>query len=191
MMKFVRLLVNSFAKLRRSGIVEFCLDGNVRFRYDLVSPTPGCKVTVGRNSIINARISFDRKGAQFSCGERCYIGASHIVCSDSVELSDDVVISWGVTIVDHNSHALEWLERRDDILDWGRGHKNWDNVKIAPVRLERRSWVGFNAIILKGVTIGEGAIVAAGAVVTKDVPPYTIVAGNPAQPIRTLAGPES
>ena len=63
-------------------------------------------------------------------------------------------------------------------------------VKIAPVRIGDKAWIGFNAIILKGVTVGEGAIVAAGAVVTKDVPPYTIVAGNPARVIRTLSEPE-
>lgn len=47
-------------------------------------------------------------------------------------------------------------------------------------------WIGFNAIILKGVTIGEGAIVAAGAVVTKDVPAWTVVAGNPAVVVKKL-----
>lgn len=96
------------------------------------------------------------------------------------------MISWGVTIVDHNSHSVEWSHRKNDVLDWAKGQKDWSHVKVAPVTIEDRVWIGFNAIILKGVTLGEGAIVAAGAVVTKDVPPYTVVAGNPAQVIRRL-----
>lgn len=113
-----------------------------------------------------------------------------MVLAEAITLGDDVVISWGVTIVDHNSHAVAWEDRASDVLDWGRGHKDWSSVKILPVLIEDKVWVGFNAIILKGVTIGEGAIVAAGAVVTKDVPPHTIVAGNPARVIRNLAEPE-
>jgi galactoside O-acetyltransferase len=110
-----------------------------------------------------------------------------MVIARKIELGDDVVISWGVTIVDHNSHALTWADRRDDVLDWARGRKDWSNVLIAPVRIRDKVWIGFNAIILKGVTIGEGAIVAAGSVVTKDVPPYCIVAGNPARVVRVLS----
>lgn len=58
--------------------------------------------------------------------------------------------------------------------------KDWSTVKSAPIKICDKAWIGFNAIILKGVTIGEGAVVGAGAVVTHDVPPWTIVAGNPA-----------
>nr|WP_325058528.1 DapH/DapD/GlmU-related protein [Sphingomonas sp. EC-HK361] len=96
-----------------------------------------------------------------------------------------------MTVVDHNSHGIAWQDRAQDVLDWGRGAKDWSAVKIAPVRIDDKAWIGFNAIILKGVTIGEGAIVAAGAVVTKDVAPYTIVGGNPAVVLRTLSGPDS
>lgn len=107
--------------------------------------------------------------------------------AESVTIEDDVVISWGVTIVDHNSHALEWEKRAQDVADWHRGRKNWADVVIAPVILKKRCWIGFNASILKGVTIGEGAIVGAGTVVTKDVEPYTVVAGNPARVVRSLS----
>jgi chloramphenicol O-acetyltransferase type B len=56
----------------------------------------------------------------------------------------------------------------------------------AGITLESHSFVGVNACIMPGVTVGEGAVVASGAVVLKDVPPYTMVAGNPAQVVKTL-----
>lgn len=162
------------------------LGERVRVSWTRLGATGGGRVTVGDDSIIHARISFDSPGGDVVFGKRCYIGQSHIVCHTGVSFGDDVVVSWGVTIVDHNSHSLEWRFRKNDILDWAKGVKDWSNVKIAPVTICDRVWIGFNAIVLKGVTIGEGAVVAAGAVVTKDVAPYTVVAGNPARVVREL-----
>ena len=87
--------------------------------------------------------------------------------------------------VDHDSHSVVLEERQDDVKLWSVGKKNWDYVKIAPVDIEDDVWIGFNAIILKGVTIGRGAVVAAGSVVTKNVAPFTVVGGNPARLIRS------
>ena len=148
-----------------------------------VSPRGLNKLVIGERSIIHARIVFDREGAEISIGDRCYIGASLLVCSEKLELGDDVVISWGVTIVDHNSHSVDFDLRKEDILDWGVGVKRWDNVECRPVIIKDRVWIGFGASILKGVTLGEGSIIGAGAVVTKSVAPYTIVGGNPAREI--------
>lgn len=191
MKAIVHRLLKSYGRSRLKGIVGLRIGTGSSVRFDRISRTPGCHVVIGQDCIINSRISFDRTGATFRCGDRCYIGASHAVLASSITLGDDVVISWGVTIVDHNSHALRWADRAGDVLDWHRGAKDWTNVRIAPVQINAKAWIGFNAIILKGVTIGEGAIVAAGAVVTKDVEPYSIVAGNPARLIRTLSEPEA
>ena len=138
---------------------------------------------IGSEGLISCRFSFERPEAKIIVGDRCFIGRSHIVAANKVVIEDDVIISWGVTIVDHNSHALAVEDRKYDVRSWAKGVKNWSHVKMAPVRLESGCWIGFNVIILKGVTIGAGAIVAAGAVVTKNVPAGAIVAGNPAQPI--------
>ncbi|MGN6285701.1 MAG: acyltransferase [Afipia sp.] len=61
---------------------------------------------------------------------------------------------------------------------------------MAPVRICRGAWIGARSIILKGVTIGEGAIIGAGSVVAADVPPFTIAGGNPARVIRALSADE-
>lgn len=99
------------------------------------------------------------------------------------------MIAWGVSITDHNSHSIVFSKRRNEI-DWSTGEKNWSSVHCAPVKICDKAWIGFNSIILKGVIIGEGAIVGAGSVVTKDVPPWMIVAGNPARIIREISATE-
>lgn len=71
-------------------------------------------------------------------------------------------------------------------MSWKLKRKDWQNVKISRLTICDKSWIGFNSILLKGITVGEGAIVGAGSVVTKDVPPWTIVAGNPAKIIREI-----
>jgi galactoside O-acetyltransferase len=75
-------------------------------------------------------------------------------------------------------------EREHDVEEWLRGRKGWKGVRIAPVKVENWAWIGFNVSVLAGVTIGEGAIVGACSIVTKDVPAWTVAAGNPARLIR-------
>ena len=63
---------------------------------------------------------------------------------------------------------------------------DWNGVKSSPIIISDKVWIGFDVVILKGVTIGEGAIIGARSVVTKDVEPYSIVAGNPAKFIKKI-----
>jgi len=92
--------------------------------------------------------------------------------------------------MDHDSHALVFSERKDDVQEWLRGKKDWSHVKMMPVIIKDKVWLGAKVIVLKGVTIGEGAVVGAGSVVVNDVPPWTLVAGNPARVIRALPSEE-
>jgi acetyltransferase-like isoleucine patch superfamily enzyme len=145
----------------------------------------GAIVSIDANSQIPGQILFDRENAKVSIGKRSFIDGM-IVASKEVSIGDDVMISWGTTIVDHNSHAIAFSLRAHDVTEWKKGKKDWSYVACGPVRIADKVWIGFNAIILKGVNIGEGAIVGAGSVVTKDVAPWTIVAGNPAKLIREI-----
>jgi acetyltransferase-like isoleucine patch superfamily enzyme len=88
--------------------------------------------------------------------------------------------------MDTNSHSLISTEREDDVLDWNKGFefKNWSKVESKRIHIHRNSWIGFKSIILKGVEIGRGTVVASGSVVTKNTEEYSIVAGNPARFIR-------
>lgn len=123
-------------------------------------------------------------------GSNCYVGEGTRIWSQaSVRIGDDVLISHLVDIHDSDGHPIDAADRVQDgrsILQ-GKGYLTPTQTLSAPVVIGDRVWIGFKASVLKGVTIGEGAIVAAGAVVTKDVPPFTVVAGNPAVVIRELS----
>jgi acetyltransferase-like isoleucine patch superfamily enzyme len=140
--------------------------------------------------MLRARVLFDRRNASLSIGDRTFVGNSTIVIANRVEVGDDVLIAWGCTIVDHDSHARRFTDRKDDVSNWYLGQKDWSHVEIKPVTIGDKVWIGLNAIILKGVRIGEGSVVAAGSVVTHEVPPYVVVAGNPARVVRELTPDE-
>ena len=171
--------------VRRVGRVTVGRNSVVRW-WGLRSVRAGGVIRVGSDSIVRCRIDFDSPQGQVQIGDRCFLGASHLVCHSGITLGDDVIMSWGVTVVDHDSHPLSWTDRQRDVSEWMQGIKRWDKVKISPVRIESKAWVGFGASILKGVCIGEGAVIGANSVVTRDVPPYTVVAGNPARIVRHL-----
>lgn len=150
---------------------------------------------IGKDCIVGSNFIFESKDGFISIGNHCFIGGSTFICHCNIEICNNVTIAWGCTIYDHNSHSLDYLERRKDIDDQlndiknGRNfiaNKDWSKVKTAPIKICDDAWIGMNCIILKGVTIGEGAIVAAGSVVTKDVPAWSVVGGNPAIFIKSL-----
>ena len=105
-------------------------------------------------------------------GDKTYINHdSEIRCRERVTIGNNVSIAYGVLIQDSDYHTT---------FDEAGNPK----PETLPIKIEDNVWVGANALILKGVTIGKGSIVAAGAVVTKDVASHTLVAGNPARVIK-------
>jgi len=163
---------------------------HTKVRHRAIRLLPGCTVRVGDMSTLRAKVLFDRPGGTLAVGDRTFVGSSLIVIASRVAIGDDVLIAWGCTIVDHDSHSLRFSDRKDDAADWFRGKKDWSHVAIGPVTIEDRVWIGCNVVVLKGVTIGRGAVVGAGSVVTRDVPPHVLVAGNPARVVRELAADE-
>lgn len=185
-MMILRKILNAYKRSKLLKLATCRVGSNSSVNFSRVVAKKGVNLIIGSSSIVDSGISYDREGATVLIGDRTFLSGSTIVCADKVDIGNDVLISWGCTIVDHNSHAVDWASRKNDVVAWGQGKKDWSGVKINPVKICDRAWIGFNVIILKGVTIGEGAIVGAGSVVTKDVPPYTIVAGNPARTIREI-----
>jgi Hexapeptide repeat of succinyl-transferase len=119
-----------------------------------------------------------RKSAVIEVGHDCGFTGATLVAAEYIKLGDRVTLGSNVTIVDTDFHPLDPDERN---RDFNRG-------RHAPVIIEDDVFVGMNSIILKGVTVGHGSVVGAGSVVTTNVPAGTIVAGNPARPIRPVRG---
>jgi acetyltransferase-like isoleucine patch superfamily enzyme len=147
----------------------------------------GCSLTVGSESDIHCTVHLFRPSSHVRIGSRVHIGAgTDIGAALEIDIGDDVLIAFDVVIMDHHSHSLTYSERREDVRDIIHGKpKDWSNVKMASVRVGDKAWIGARSIILAGTHIGEGAIVGAGSVVTKDVPDWAVVGGNPAKVLRT------
>lgn len=161
----------------------------------LVAPEPRLYLRIGKSCLLNANIVFESRTGKVEIGDRVYVGAgTRIISREGVTIGDDVTMAWDITIYDHNSHSLDWRQRQRVVEHFHRTYGtpdcfesiDWSGVSSAPIRIGDRVWIGFGAVILKGVTIGEGAVIGARSVVSRDVEPYTVVAGNPATLVRRL-----
>lgn len=160
-----------------------------------VRGVPGGKITIGKDAHVMAEVHLYTV-AELQIGSRTYIGpGTELHVAKSITIGNDVLISSDCSILDSDMHSEDFELRKNDIyIDLERegfsaADKNWEIARCRPIVIQDKAWIGLRAIILKGVTIGEGAIVGAGSVVSKDVPPWVVVAGNPARVVKTLQQP--
>jgi galactoside O-acetyltransferase len=166
------------------------------FSLELSKPASTKKyVKIGNDCMINCRFVFESEAGEVRIGDRVYLGGGTVICRTRIEFGNDIFVAWGGYFYDHDSHSLDYRQRNLDILrqleDYRCGRnfidsKDWSVVNSKPIIIQDHAWIGMHCTVLKGVTIGEGAIVGVGSVVTRDVEPWTIVAGNPAKIIRQL-----
>jgi maltose O-acetyltransferase len=143
-------------------------------------------VVLGKWSWLAGELLVYPHGGRIEIGDHCYVGEGTRIWSLShVRLGNRVFLSHGVNVHDNDAHSLSAAERHRhfrELVQVGRA-SFVENVAAGDVEIGDDVWVGFNATILKGVRIGEGAIVGACSTVTRDVAPYTVVAGSPAVPV--------
>ncbi len=136
-------------------------------------------------------------GCSFALGEKgtCTVGdftlmnGALVMAEERIEIGSHCLISWNVGIADCDFHPLQPAQRFQDTRALAPFYENRPprpKLETRPVRIHDNVWIGMNAIVLKGVTIGENSVVAAGAVVAKDVPANVVVAGNPAVIVKQL-----
>ena len=138
-----------------------------------------------------------------SMGEHVHVDIDfHCEYGRNIHLGDNVIINMNCTFVDNNRIDVgNRVLIASDVKIYTATHSTdpsvrnysdnqnpafWCNTYSKPVRIGDEVWIGGGAILLPGVTIGKGSVVGAGAVVTKDIPPYTVAVGNPARVIRAL-----
>jgi len=131
----------------------------------------GCEI--GDGTMIGTFVEVQKNA---KIGKRCKIQSHTFIC-EGVTIEDEVMVAHGVMFINDREPAavnLDGSSKTD--ADW----------TCEPTIVKKRAAIGSNATIMCGVTIGEGALVGAGAVVTKDVPAHTVVAGNPARMMKKL-----
>lgn len=138
-------------------------------------------IKIGANTVVRGELLIYMHGGSIDIGDYCYIGEdSRIWSANRIYIGDRVLIAHNVNIHDSNDHPIDPLERHEHYKKIiTTGHPKQVNMKSAEINIEDDVWIGFNSIILKGVTIGRGSIIAAGTLVNRDIEPFSIIAGNP------------
>lgn len=150
-------------------------------------------VRIGHGSATYSGTMFDvGPQGRVAVADYVLVHGARIICDAEIEIGEYTFISWNVVLMDTHRVPLDPLARRRELQRAAqRRPRRLDAEGPArPIRIGRAAWIGFDVCVLPGVTIGEGAIVGARSVVAGDVPPYTIVAGNPARIVRRLSPEE-
>jgi len=149
--------------------------------------TGNSRLSLGENALVSGVLQCQKGGARLEIGEDFFLGAgSKIVSTDDVQIGNHVLISHNCYITDTDGHSLNATIRRNDVPNRWAGLKDWAVVTSSPVKIGNDVWIGPHVIVLKGVQIGDGAVISAGSVVAKDIPDYCLAAGVPAKVIREL-----
>jgi acetyltransferase-like isoleucine patch superfamily enzyme len=165
-----------YKKVHINGIIFISNSGRIIFGNNIKINSSKYKNIIGgdqRSSLIV------KKGALLKLGDNVRISNSAIYCADRIEIGDNVMIGGSTKIWDTDFHPLDPVERTKNPNE---------GFKTKPVIIGNNVFIGGFTIILKGVNIGNGAIIGAGSVVSKDIPQGEIWAGNPAKFIRKVIG---
>jgi acetyltransferase-like isoleucine patch superfamily enzyme len=161
---WIKYLVNPFYHKKGKGAII-----RRRTRLDVV---PWNRFELGANSTIEDFAAINNGVGPVIIGDRTKIGLSNTIIGP-VTIGNDIRLAQNITLsgLNHNYEDINIPI-----------HKQ--GVSTAPISIEDNTWIGANVVVLAGVTIGKHAIVAAGSIVTKDIPPYSVAVGNPARIIK-------
>jgi acetyltransferase-like isoleucine patch superfamily enzyme len=173
----------------QNAVVDETAYVETSFSFYLCRSEESVGVRIGRGASTYLGTMFDvGPRGRVSVGDYALVHGARIICDAEVQIGNYALISWNVVLMDtyrvpRDAVARRWeLERvaarprRDFAAD----------VPALPIRVGPNVWIGFDSCVLPGVHIGEGSVIGARSVVTEDVPPYTLVAGNPARFVRRL-----
>lgn len=148
---------------------------------------PGVVLGRGASCYIGTLFDVGPRG-RVTVGDFALLNGARVICDDAIRIGDHALISWNVVLMDTYRFSADPQARREELR-----HVPAELPRVLsgaaeprPIEIGPNVWIGFDVVVLPGVTIGEGAVVGAKSVVTADVPPYTVVAGNPARVVRTI-----
>ena len=149
------------------------------------------RIGEGASTYLGTMFDVGRQG-RVTLGDYALVHGARIICDAEVSIADYALISWNVVLMDSYRVPLEPQARREAVRRVPESVPRHLPAAgpVRPVRIGRGAWIGFDSCVLPGVTVGEGAVVGARSVVTTDVEPFTIVAGNPARLIRRFTAEE-
>lgn len=160
------------AKLESHGRIQIGARSQVRHGCIVRANTdasPG--ITLGEDTWINEYVVLNANRGSISLGDRCWMGPHCLIYGNGhVTIGNDVLIAAHTSI-----NTISHVATRTDVAMGSQG------VYTDPIVIEDDVWIGLNCTILQGVTIGRGSIIGAGAVVTRDIPPFSIAVGIPAR----------
>jgi len=156
-----------------AGAVDFNLGG--QFKRSLRNNGPVGRIALGDEAWIEKGAVLWAFGGSITLGRRVFIGPhAAIYGHGGVEIGEWSMVSMNAVILSSN-HRIPPMDRC----------MSWEADELRPTRVGRDVWIGANAVILGGVTVGDGAVIGAGSVVSRDIGPGCVVAGNPARVLRT------
>lgn len=145
-------------------------------------------IAIGAHTVVKGELLVFGHGGRISIGEWSFVGeGTRLWSAKAINVGDRVMIAHNVNVFDNLTHPLDPQARHAHfrhIVE--NGHPRQIDLREAAVSIGNDAWIGAGSTILRGVTIGDGAIVGAGSMVTHDVPPLTLVTGNPARQVRSL-----
>jgi acetyltransferase-like isoleucine patch superfamily enzyme len=161
----------------------------VRYRSEAA---PGLRMGLGAAAYLGTMFDVGPRGG-VQIGSYVLLNGVRIECDLRIEIGDYSMLAWNVVLMDSYRWPFDPQERRRELRDVVQRDPRLPPLDTKsgpqprPIRIGRNVWIGFDACVLPGITIGDGAIVGARSVVVEDVAAHAVVAGNPARFIRTVA----
>lgn len=180
-------------KNKKRGLVNESIsihDSAIIFPETQISALAKGKISIGEKSCVRGRLLIIMENGEIEIGDHCYIGSQTNVWGGGakIKIGNHVLIAHNCNIFDNDTHPIDYLERRENINDiiYKGKYLTYRTQKKAPICIKDDVWIGANVSIMKGVSIGERTIVATGSVVTKSFPADVIIAGNPAEIVKSI-----
>lgn len=187
--KIAHSILGEFSKIKLKTNKSIILKGKLKIKgTPMIYTANGGSIEIGNNVTLNSsnygyhinmhspvKLYADRKNAKISIGDNTRIHGTCIHAYQEITIGKNCLIAANCNIIDGNGHDLSFNNPSNRINTLG------DSKTVV---IKDNVWIGANSLILPGVTIGEGSVIAAGSVVTKDIPPLVIAGGNPAKVIK-------